>query len=229
MRHLVLLHGAIGSKDQLQPLADSLSGEYIVHTLNFNGHGGEPFTETAFSVPGFAGDVRKYLEQQNIELAHVFGYSMGGYVALYLAKQAPFLIDRVITLATKFDWNPDIANKEAAMLNPQTIAEKVPAFADSLQKRHHPNDWKLVLQKTKDFLFHLGEKNELLPGDYKTLITPCLLLLGDGDKMVTKQETMDAMQYLPNGKFEVLENTPHPIEKVDIPMLSHMIRNFLSE
>ena len=227
MQHLLLLHGAIGAKDQLQPLADALTKDFIIHTLNFNGHGGEPGAGKEFSIPGFAEDVRRYLNQQAITSTHIFGYSMGGYVALYLAKYHPALVNRVITLATKFEWTPAIAEKESAMLNPSVIAEKVPAFAETLQKRHQPGDWKVVLEKTKQLLHQLGENNELSLADYKAIFSPCLLLLGDNDKMVTHAETMAIVQHLPNGKFKMLENTPHPIEKVNVSTLGQIIRIFL--
>jgi esterase/lipase len=51
MKDILLLHGAIGAKDQLQPLADALKDRYIVHTLNFSGHGGEAFAKEDISIP----------------------------------------------------------------------------------------------------------------------------------------------------------------------------------
>lgn len=228
MQHLLLLHGAIGAKDQLQLLADELSDYYIIHTLNFSGHGGEPFPVNDFSIPVFAGDVIAYLEKNNIRHTNIFGYSMGGYVALYLARHSPALVRRIITLATKFQWNPDIAAKETAMLNADTIEEKVPAFAKQLQQRHYPIDWKIVLQKTKQLLVQLGEKNDLQLNDYQTILTPSLLLLGDKDKMVTPEETAQVEKALPNGKFQLLENTPHALEKVDVNMLGDIVHQFLN-
>ena len=50
MKNIVLLHGAIGAKDQLQPLADLLKNDFIVHVFNFSGHGGKPFAEEHFSI-----------------------------------------------------------------------------------------------------------------------------------------------------------------------------------
>src|SRR4029077_13449669 len=101
MQHLLVLHGAIGAKDQLQPLAEKLRSHYIVHTLNFSGHGGETIPAT-FSIEGFANDVLHYLKQNNIDKINIFGYSMGGYVALYLAKHYPEKVNKAATLATKF-------------------------------------------------------------------------------------------------------------------------------
>ncbi|MEO8768662.1 MAG: alpha/beta fold hydrolase [Ferruginibacter sp.] len=81
MKHLLLLHGAIGAKDQLDELANSLRSKYHVHTIDFNGHGGSPATDESFSIESFAHDVIKYLQENKINQVAIFGYSMGGYVA----------------------------------------------------------------------------------------------------------------------------------------------------
>ena len=54
MQHLILLHGALGSKEQLQPLATTLQNTFHVHSFNFSGHGGRPFAEIAVSKKIFA-------------------------------------------------------------------------------------------------------------------------------------------------------------------------------
>ncbi len=228
MKHLLLLHGAIGAKDQLGELAGLLENDFVVHSLNFNGHGGEALTSEPFSIAAFAAEVEEYLSNHNIQEASVFGYSMGGYVAMYLAKQKPQLLNKIVTLATKFYWNETVAEKEASMLNAETIEEKVPAFAETLKHRHYPNDWKLILQKTKTMLLQMGRQNPLQLNDYSTILQPVLLLLGDNDKMVTKEETEAVQKVLPNGSFQLLEQTPHPIEKVNSENLARIINKFSS-
>lgn len=228
MKHLLLLHGAIGAKDQLGELAGLLENDFVVHSLNFNGHGGEALTSEPFSIAAFAEEVEEYLSNHNIQEASVFGYSMGGYVAMYLAKQKPQLLNKIVTLATKFYWNETVAEKEASMLNAETIEEKVPAFAETLKHRHYPNDWKLILQKTKTMLLQMGRQNPLQLNDYSTILQPVLLLLGDNDKMVTKEETEAVQKVLPNGSFQLLEQTPHPIEKVNSENLARIINKFSS-
>jgi pimeloyl-ACP methyl ester carboxylesterase len=225
MNSLLLLHGAIGAKDQLLPLAEILKNNFDVHTISFSGHGGEPLP-TSFNIEKFADDVLTYLKQKNISKTTIFGYSMGGYVALYLAKHHPDKIEKVITLATKFDWTPEIAAKEIKMLNPEKIAEKIPAFAASLEKRHQPNDWKMVLQKTADMMVTLGDNNTLKLPDYNTISIPVLLMIGDEDNMVTLTETQAVCNNIPNGKLIVLKNTQHPIEKVDVAKLGEELNAF---
>ncbi|HLA55578.1 MAG TPA: alpha/beta fold hydrolase [Flavobacterium sp.] len=225
MQHLLLLHGAIGAKDQLRPLAEMLEGQFTVHTLNFTGHGGAAMQEN-FSIEAFANDVLDYLSANGIDSVNIFGYSMGGYVALYLAKHHPEKIEKVFTLATKFLWTPEIAQRETKMLNAGVITEKIPAFAQQLEQRHLPNDWKLVLQKTSDMMIGLGNKNPLQNEDFQTISQSVLIGIGDKDTMVTLDETVAVYKSLPNANFVVFPNTPHPIEKVNTERLRREIEWF---
>lgn len=226
MQHILLLHGAIGAKDQLRSLADRLSKKYKIHTLDFNGHG-ENTTSTYFSIEGFAEDVRYYMEQNNISQAVFFGYSMGGYVAMWLGSYYPKITSRIITLATKFHWDETIAEKETKLLDADTIEEKVPAFAEQLRQRHGTDHWKSLLEKTKSLLQQLGNKNALELSAYADISIPCLLLLGDNDKMVTAAETIAVQYALPNAQYRSLPNTVHQIEQVDIEMLAGIIEGFV--
>jgi len=226
MQTLLLLHGAIGASSQLSVLAKSLSSNYIVHTPDFSGHGGKP-ADRPFSIELFAGDVLRFMEQQQLERVSVFGYSMGGYVGMYLAKNYPGKIEKVITLATKYHWDEAIAAKEILMLNPAKIEQKLPAFAATLAERHAPNDWKDMLNKTAEMMVALGNNNTLKIDDYTTIATPALILLGDRDKMVSLDETVAVYKALPGAQMGVLPGTPHPIEQVDTALLHFMITGFL--
>ncbi len=225
MEHLLLLHGAIGAKEQLAPLAEKLKDNYVVHTINFSGHGGEPMPET-FSIHVFADDVLNYLKQHNIDKINIFGYSMGGYVALYLAKHHPEKVNKVFTLATKFLWTPDIAQKEIKMLDAEKIEEKIPAFAKTLENRHRPHDWKILLRKTADMMITLGNDNALTLSDLESIAIPVNISLGDEDNMVTLSETKDVFERLKNGNLIILEDTEHPIEKTDLKILANELTLF---
>ena len=227
MEHILLLHGAIGSKDQFYPIVQKLAGSFTVHNLNFSGHGGSPFIDVSFSIKLFASKVVAFLDKKGIDSTHIFGFSMGGYVAMYLAKHHPQKIKKIITLATKFNWDNAIAAQEIKMLNTDKIEEKLPDFAAALQKRHAPNDWKIVLQKTAAMLTAMGKDNPLKPADYSTIQHLVLLMLGDRDKMVTLDETIEVYKNLPQAQLAILPNTAHPIEMVNTDRLANEIKSFL--
>jgi pimeloyl-ACP methyl ester carboxylesterase len=226
MKTVLLLHGAIGSSAQLDNLVTALQNDYDVHTLNFPGHGGSELP-THFSIPLFANYVKEYLLQQQLEKVIVLGYSMGGYVGLYVAKEHPELIEKVITLATKFEWNEAVAAKEIKMLQPDVIEQKLPVFAKTLSVRHAPQDWKEVLLKTQEMLEALGKKNALNITDYTAIQIPVLVLLGDRDKMVTLEETVAVYKALPHAQLGVIPNTTHPIEQLDSSLLAIHLKRFI--
>jgi pimeloyl-ACP methyl ester carboxylesterase len=226
MKILLLLHGAIGSKDQLEPLSNELQGSFEVHNLNFSGHGGAPF-EGEFSIQNFAEEVHHYLNENQLKKVSIFGYSMGGYVALYLALKFPERVEKIVTLATKFSWSPEIASREVNMLNPQLIVEKIPAFAKALKERHLPNNWEEVMHKTGQMMLGLGERQPLSANDFQNIHTPVKLAIGNADKMVTIDETAQVADGLPNSELLILPDVQHPIEKVPVSLLVQEITAFL--
>ena len=229
MQSILLLHGATGAKDQLTEIANDLAGSFLMYRLNFGGHGGSPLTNKPFSIQTFAQEVILFLDKKEIETTNIFGYSMGGYVAIYLAKHHPQRINKIITLATKFNWDEAIAANEIKMLNAEKIEEKLPAFATVLKQRHAPNNWKTVLEKTAAMLVEMGRDNPLRIADYTNIQQAILLILGDRDKMVTLDETLEVFKNLPQAQLAVLPNTPHPIEKVDTAGLAYQIKSFLQQ
>lgn len=225
MSRLLLLHGAIGAKDQLRPLAQSLEDNYEVHSLSFSGHGGEPFP-SAFSIKIFAEDVLGWLNNERIGAIDIFGYSMGGYVALYLAKYYPDRIGKVFTLATKFHWDEATAQKEVKMLEPAKIEEKIPSFAKALEQRHQPNDWKKVMSATAQMMLEMGKDNPLKSDDYASITNEAMISIGDRDKMVSLEETIAVYRQLKNARLLVIPDTPHPLEQVSIDRLSSEVKSF---
>jgi pimeloyl-ACP methyl ester carboxylesterase len=185
------------------------------------------FADEPFSMPLFAQNVLDFMDKRDLRKVSIFGYSMGGYVAMYLAKNYPEKVNKVVTLATKYHWDETIAAREVQMLNPEKIEQKLPAFAATLKERHAPNDWKQVLQYTAEMMLSLGADNPLKLSDYEGLNTPALILLGDRDKMVSLDETMAVYKALPNAQMCLLPNTSHPIEQVDIDFLKFVIYQFI--
>jgi pimeloyl-ACP methyl ester carboxylesterase len=226
MTPLLLLHGAIGSANQFEPLIKYLSPTYDVHAINFYGHGGEPANDRSFSIEGFAGQVAAYINDNNLGEVNIFGYSMGGYVAMYMARHLNASIQKIITLGTKFHWNEAVAEKECKMLNPQTIEQKLPVFAQSLSQRHGAGEWKTILNKTAEMLQQMGSRNPLQPDDHAQIQTPSLIMLGDRDKMVTREETISTFQSLPNAQLAVLPATPHALEQADCSLIGYFLKRF---
>jgi len=221
---LLLLHGALGSAAQFDELKQDLSAGRVVFAPGFPGHGGQS-TDAEFSIARFAGSVLEFLEKNNLEQADIFGYSMGGYVAFWLARHHPERVGRIVTLGTKLAWSPETAARETGMLDPEKIAAKVPAFAQMLADRHAPADWRAVVQKTAGLLHELGNGAALRPDDFRAIACPVVIGLGEADNMVSREESEQAVGWLPNGRFESLPGVKHPFEQVDQKMLAGWLKD----
>ncbi len=226
MQNLILLHGALGSQQQFDVLKNLLHDSFTVHTFNFNGHGGSTLSHDNFGITLFTEQLKQFITDKNLAPANVFGYSMGGYVALYLAHQQPASINSIATLATKFAWSPTSAQAEARMLNPEKMEEKIPAFAQQLKNTHQPTDWKLLVNAVANMMLDLGNTPALTDEMFKHIQQKVLLMTGDNDKMVSIAETNHVHDLLPDSTFTILENTPHPFEKVNHEMLAEKLVEF---
>lgn len=226
MKKLLLLHGAIGAASQFDKLKEELKNEFEIYTINFSGHGGEKIPAEKFSIELFAEDITKFIEKNSLQGIDVYGYSMGGYVALYIASKNKNILGRVFSTATKFDWNEETSMKESKMLNPTKIEEKIPAFAKVLEKRHLPEDWKTVLHKTAEMMIELGKKPLLRDEVLKKIDNEVLVSVGDKDNMVTLEETANVSGKLKNGRLFIFAETEHPIEKIDSKKLAEQIKKF---
>ncbi len=221
---LLLLHGALGSQDQFNQAVSLLSPDHHVFTMNFHGHGGRPDEGRSFDMEEFVGDVLQFMEEKGLEKVDIFGYSMGGYVAMVLAKNHPEKVGRICTLGTKLDWTPEGAAKEVKMLNPDVIEAKVPKFARMLEARHAPQDWRTVLHQTADMMLGLGNGKALSLADFQSISHPIQICLGELDNMVTETESRQVAEAFPNGHFELLEGVKHPIEQVEVEVLVALLR-----
>jgi pimeloyl-ACP methyl ester carboxylesterase len=225
MKDILLLHGALGSKEQFAELEVALAGKYKVHTLNFSGHGSRIWHHHSFTIQNFAHEVLDWMNEHYIKSVDIFGYSMGGYVALWLARFYPERVGRIITLGTKLRWNEAEAEREIKMLNPDKVTEKVPAFALELAIRHGEHEWKSVMTRTALLMKDLAHTH-LTDQDFIKIDTPILLGRGEKDSMVTGEETDYAHHLLKKSELKIYDGMPHGINKIPVELLQKEIERF---
>lgn len=211
---MILLHGALGSAAQFDAILPYKPENQSIVALNLPGHGGVVCHEP-FSLQLFSDAVLKYMDQNGLEKVALFGYSMGGYLALWLACKYPERISCVTTYGTKLDWNPEIASGMNRMFDPEKIEAKAPHFAALLSKIHQTEDWKSICLQTSAFLTDLGNGHGMSEAEYAKIQCPVTIGWGDLDTVVTEAESRQVAAYIPNGRFEILAGGKHLIEQVD--------------
>ncbi|MPS65323.1 MAG: alpha/beta hydrolase [Chryseobacterium sp.] len=224
MPNLILLHGALGHSEVFEPIKEELSKYFTIHTPLFSGHGNTELPENGISIEQYTHELKELIEKEKLNDVSIFGHSMGGYVALCYAIENPSVINSIMTLGTKFDWTEEQALKESKMLNPDVIAEKVPKYAELLEKQHG-SQWKQLLPAIADMMVSLGKKPPL-KNNLSGINIPVQVMVGDKDNMVTLEESLEVYRSLPNAKLAVLPDTKHPMDKVRPKLLLDLMKDF---
>ncbi|HKP30664.1 MAG TPA: alpha/beta fold hydrolase [Gemmatimonadales bacterium] len=221
---ILLLHGGLGARDQMAPLVAGLEATLEAVSLDLPGHGSADLAGGGFDIQTMRARVVHELESWHLGRVAVFGYSMGGYVALEVARRRPDLVSTVITLGTKFDWTPESAAKESRHLDAGTIRAKVPYFADQLEQRHTALGWEAVLTHTAAMMTSLGNDPVLNPDKLREVHCPVRVMVGDKDLTVSVEESLAASRAMERGELEVLPGVAHPFEKAP---LDKMVRSIV--
>jgi pimeloyl-ACP methyl ester carboxylesterase len=91
----VLLAGQSNNHTWWDPVLSDFEGHQLV-TLDWRGTGDSDKPDEVYSTRGFAGDVVAVLDSLGLANAHVYGTSMGGRVAQWLAIDYPERVDKLV-------------------------------------------------------------------------------------------------------------------------------------
>jgi pimeloyl-ACP methyl ester carboxylesterase len=86
---ILLIHGFCETSDIWRDLQIQLSSSYQVTSIDLPGFGKSSFNSTIQSIDEIADEISNFLHAKNISQCFVIGHSLGGYVALSLARNNP--------------------------------------------------------------------------------------------------------------------------------------------
>ena len=97
---VVFLHGFLESISMWEYLSLSQNNQKIL--IDLPGHGTSDFTKTTlFSMQSVAKEVKRVIDELNIQEYHLVGHSMGGYIGIELMK-IDVRCDKLILLNSNF-------------------------------------------------------------------------------------------------------------------------------
>lgn len=225
---ILFLHGALGVGEDLESLMEFMRGHgFRTKYFTFSGHGPNGQMAVDFRIDHFAKEMDDFMQKNNMKDVIVFGYSMGGYVALYhKANMENSPISSIITYGTKFNWSEAAVAKELPLLNPEHLMEKYPQMAEKLAAKHGER-WKHILRSTAHMMQNLEKLDGLTKEDLHDFDIPVCLVLGDQDRMVTMEETHLASSWIPHSQVKTVPHSKHELERTNIKELSQVLLEFI--
>lgn len=204
---LVLLHGGFGGAGMFGALIPTLAQARQVIGVDLQGHGHTADIERPIRFEHLADDVAALLAHLDIQAADVFGYSLGGGVALKTAIRHPRLVRRLIVVSSpgKFDgWHAGImANSESMNADWAKAMEGTPMHEAYMNSAPRPEDWPRLATKMGQFM---GQTYDWT-ADIAQLNIPVLYMVGDAD-FVHLQHAVEMYTLLGGGKPDVEGNMP---------------------
>ena len=205
---LVLIHGSFGTTAGWSTVLPTLEKNRQVIAVELQGHGHTADRDTPFSMEQMADDVAELLKALKISSADVFGYSMGGCVALGLAIRHPELVGKLAVLgatagATKDTYNPE-SLKLLRSITPANF--NFPEVKDPYTKvAPDPSKWPVLVAKVVKLS---SDFNGFSDKEIKSIKAQTLIMLGDRDG-VRPEHGVEMYRLIPNAQLAIFPGGDH--------------------
>jgi methylmalonyl-CoA epimerase len=226
---LVVLHGALGSTElETRRLLPTFQRYFKTIAVDFAAHGASSdfAEEELLTMEFFAEGVPAVLDEVGIERTHVFGFSMGGAVALYHALHHPGRVDRLAVHGINVQWDRGEVAVMTGGMDPESMAGVAPRWAERLGEAHGADRWQPLTRRMIAFTEALPDRP--FPNERLARITaPTLVSTGDRDRYFKIEHALNLWRTLPDARLAVHPGLDHPLQHVDPERFAEMMTDFL--
>jgi pimeloyl-ACP methyl ester carboxylesterase len=192
------IHGLGRSRRAIMPFAEALLPDVQCWATNLLGHGDRP-VPPKFSTETFALDLLDSYDRAGIRNPYLVGWSYGGRVALYLARNFPDRFPGICLLGMNFEQRRGIAQVLDYYDPDRPRKEPLSEHRRSLYRTIH--NW---------FLEQLNEPPQLTEEILKEIRTPVLIFAGKSDPIVPVRDAEILYASLPNARLSLFDGSIHP-------------------
>jgi len=218
---IVLLHAFPLDGRIWTPLASALSASYRVLTPDLRGFGRSHDARPPSSIDQHADDVAAVLGARGIASATVVGLSMGGYVALALAKRHPQLVARLglVDARAEGDSPETSAARELniAMVDERGVPELVermlpkllaPGATDDVRRAVHSIGAEQTRASVRAALLAMRDRADAT-SVLASIGVPTAVIVGEEDALLSVAEAQRMVATTPRAVLDVIEKAGH--------------------
>lgn len=234
---LVLLHGAFSAiGTSFGKLIPGLAKKRQVIAFELEAHGHTADIDRPLSIEGMADDVAAALHELGVDQADVFGYSMGGSVALHFAIRHPERLRKLVLASVTYKLSgvhPGLMEGLGDM-KPEMMYGS-PWHEEYMRIAPHPENFDQFFAKKAEMDRQIKDIPEEV---FRSIKAPALIILGDSD-LVRPEHAVEMFRLLgggifgdtpaglPNSQLAILPGTSHVTVVDRADWLVSMVNNFL--
>lgn len=237
--HTILwIHGFPLSSRIYEPQRQITEGRHFMPDLRGFGSADPP--STPLSIDDYADDMFAVLDKARVQMAIVAGLSMGGYIALAMARKSPSRIAGLILIDTR-----EVADNEAARAKRKEAIGAVgregiePVVRDMLPKLLRKNASPELVRRVETILRSSSaqgvisalaamagrpDSSELLP----RLDMPALVVVGSEDVITPVAESERMASSLPRARLQIIQGAGHLSNFEKPKEFNDAVRRFLA-
>jgi pimeloyl-ACP methyl ester carboxylesterase len=225
------------------PVARAAGRRAVAPDLPGFGRSAVPDDRAEYSIDRYADLVAALIAELRLGPVVLVGLSMGGYIALAVARRHPAVLAGLVLADTRPD--PDTpegrqnrsdqqakveeAGDVAALVGPlldRILSESSPrhaevrSFLTAMMRATAPAGWIGALEAMK----HRRDQTDLLPG----IAAPTLVLLGESDALVPVEVAEAMAKALPAARLEVIPNAGHVANLENPDAVNEILAEFLA-
>lgn len=222
---VLFLHGAGGStRLDTAPLMRRMESSFHVVGLDLSGHGETSLpSNDELSMDRFVEDVHVALDALEWTSTHLFGFSLGGAVALQFAATHPDRVERLGLFAPNAVWDRALAEKLNARLHLESLRSRFPKRARRLEREHqHPER---LFSALRAFVTELPSTNERIAETLATVSSPTLVAGVDEDPLFGRSAVEAVHRQLQHGRLAILPGSRHSLANGPLPLLAPLLRS----
>ncbi|GAB2959278.1 alpha/beta hydrolase [Amycolatopsis acidiphila] len=228
-RPVVLLHGGVLTLElSFGPMLPQLATGRQVIGVELQGHGHTADIDREVTLGGLAGDVVALLDELGLERADLFGFSLGGLVALELATAHPGRVDRLVLASTHY--RPDGYHADIHDPALQAASTRMPTEADFAEMFQAYQRVAPEPERFDSFKAKVSEAVARLEGwsadQLRAVTAPTLLIVGDND-FVRLEHAIEMAGLIPDAQLAVLPGTTHSNVLRRTGLVLPMVESFL--
>jgi 3-oxoadipate enol-lactonase len=241
---LVLVHGLAYDRAGWGPLPDLLAEQFSVVLLDNRGVGESDAPPGPYSVAQMAEDVRAVMDDCGLERTHLFGVSLGGYIAQEFTLTWPERVDKLVLCSTAVGGptaHPmPLATQEVFATYPTMEREaglrmfvenslgtrgvrELPELVEEIyayRLEHAPSNAAWIAQATAGATFVDDDR-------VGSIDKPTLVLHGGADVVVDPRNAELLGELIPNGRVEIIPDRGHLLVWEDSEAVAERMIGFL--
>lgn len=219
---VLVMHGGTAFIETMHYQIQALAKNHRVIAPDSRGHGRSSDSTAALSYRQMAEDMRELLSQLEINKVDIVGWSDGGNIGLFIARENPTLVNHLVTIGANYHFQ-GFDNSYSGLAPDSETFESSKMVYEWLSPE--PSHWPVFFEKV---MVMWKTQPTLQAGDLEAIQAKTMNMAGEFDAILA-EHTQSMAAAIPGARLEILKGGDHDIAMNMHDRVNALIVDFLAD